>query len=150
MNMNPAQQQQQRKKQFLYGLGNVMLQRGVPLPPQLTGIPYPPAYDPSTSPWKSLEVSNQDVGVVRIGGKDVDLYRLWGTVLQSGGSAKVRHVVCCLGLQNDRHFPWNWKQRAASSHVDAVLRLHDEASYPRRTGLQADRSPSSPSHIIAA
>ena len=89
--MNPAGQLtlQQRKKQFLHGLGNVMLGRGVPLPPQLTGIPYPPAYDASQSPWRSLDISNADVGIVRIAGKDVDLYRLWGIVLQGGGSAKV-------------------------------------------------------------
>ena len=81
---------QQRKRQFLQGLGNLMLQRGVPLPPQLTGIPYPPTFDPSTSPWRSLELSNTDMGVVRLANKDVDLYRLWGLVLQTGGSAKVR------------------------------------------------------------
>ncbi|EKM60949.1 uncharacterized protein PHACADRAFT_83217 [Phanerochaete carnosa HHB-10118-sp] len=90
-NMNPAamQQQQQRKKQFLVGLGNVMLQRGVPLPPQLTGLPYPPGYDPSTSPWRSLEVSNADLGVFRLAGKDIDIFRLWALVLSSGGSMKL-------------------------------------------------------------
>lgn len=90
-NMNPAavQQQQQRRKQFLIGLGNVMLQRGVPLPPQLTGMPYPPGYDPSTSPWRSLEVSNADVGVFRLTGKDIDIFKLWALVLSAGGSMKV-------------------------------------------------------------
>ena len=92
--MNPAGQltPQQRRKQFLVGLGNVMLQRGVPLPPQLTGVPYPQAYDPTGSPWRSLDISNVDVGVVRIAGKDVDLYRLWAFVTQAGGSAKVRRA----------------------------------------------------------
>lgn len=91
--MNPQNSQlppQQRRKQFLYGLGNVMLQRGVPLPPQLTGIPYPPTYDPSASPWRTLDISNTDVGVVRLAGKEVDLYKLWALVQQAGGSAKVR------------------------------------------------------------
>ena len=89
--MNPTAQlaPQQRRKQFLYGLGNVMLQRGVPLPPQLTGVPYPATYDPSTSPWRSLEISNTDIGVVRLAGKEVDLYKLWALVQQAGGGTKV-------------------------------------------------------------
>ena len=92
--MNPGAQltPQQRRKQFLYGLANVMLQRGVPLPPELTGIPYPPTFDPSTSPWRSLEVSNADHGVIRLAGKDVDLYRFWAIVQQAGGSTKVRFI----------------------------------------------------------
>lgn len=90
---NPAamqqmmQQQQQKKRSFLSGVANVMLQRNVPLPPSLTGTPYPANYDPNTSPWKSLDVA--EIGVVRLAGKEVDLFRLWSYVLQAGGSTKV-------------------------------------------------------------
>ena len=90
--MNPAMQQshQTRKRNFLNGLGNVMLQRGMPLPPQLTGVQPPQTYDISASPWRSLDVSTADIGVVRLAGKDVDLFKLWALVQQAGGSAKVR------------------------------------------------------------
>lgn len=93
--MNPVaiqQGNQQKKRQFLHGLANITLQRGMPLPPQVTGVPYPPAYDPSTSPWRNLEYSNTDIGVVRLAGKDVDLYKLWAIVQQAGGGVKVSMV----------------------------------------------------------
>lgn len=83
------QSHQQRKRNFLHGLGSVMLQRGIPLPPQLTGVPYPTSIDPSTSPWRTLDVSSSDIGVVRLASKDVDLFKLWALVQQAGGSAKV-------------------------------------------------------------
>lgn len=73
-------------------MGNVMLQRGMPLPPQLTGVPYPSSYDPSTSPWRTLDVSTSDIGVVRLAGKDVDLFKFWALINQAGGSAKVSSV----------------------------------------------------------
>lgn len=94
--MQQQQQQQsqfQRKRSFLNGLANVMMQRNVPLPPRLTGVPYPPGYDPNTSPWRTLEVSNSELGIIRLAGKDVDLFKLWAVVLQSGGGAKVRRSV---------------------------------------------------------
>ncbi|KAI0824277.1 hypothetical protein BC628DRAFT_1323107 [Trametes gibbosa] len=80
---------QQRKRNWLQGLATLMVQRGTPLPPQLTGVPFPPSYDPSHMPWKSLEVSPTDIGIVRLAGRDVDLYKLWGLILQAGGGQKV-------------------------------------------------------------
>ncbi|RDX55986.1 hypothetical protein OH76DRAFT_586460 [Lentinus brumalis] len=90
--MNPpgptnADQFRARKRSWLQGLANLMAQRGMPLPPQLTGVPFPPQYDPAQMPWKSLEVSPADLGVVRLAGVDVDLFRLWGAILQHGGGA---------------------------------------------------------------
>ncbi|KAI0757114.1 hypothetical protein C8Q80DRAFT_1265086 [Daedaleopsis nitida] len=75
----------QRKRSWLQGLGTLMAQRNLPLPPQLTGVPFPPGYDPVNMPWKSLEVSPTDLGVIRLAGKDVDLFRLWGIVINNGG-----------------------------------------------------------------
>ncbi|KAI0079582.1 hypothetical protein K474DRAFT_1591869 [Panus rudis PR-1116 ss-1] len=83
------QQQQQRRRSWLSGLANVMVQRGTPLPPPLTGVAYPATYDPSTSPWRTLEVSSTDLGILRVAGKDVDLMKLWGLVIQAGGGIKV-------------------------------------------------------------
>ncbi|KAI0704912.1 hypothetical protein BC835DRAFT_1315745 [Cytidiella melzeri] len=92
-NMNPAPSQQQqfpqRKRAFLQRLGNLMVSRGTPLPPQLTGVPYPPTVDPSGSPWRTLDVSNSDIGVVRLASRDVDVFRLWLLVQQAGGGVKV-------------------------------------------------------------
>ncbi len=80
----------QRKRSWLNGLANLMAQRGMPLPPQLTGVPFPPNYDPANMPWKSLEVSPTDLGFIRLAGKDIDLYRLWGLVTGNGGGQLVR------------------------------------------------------------
>ncbi|KAI0335418.1 hypothetical protein GY45DRAFT_1431031 [Cubamyces sp. BRFM 1775] len=102
--MNPPQQQPQsqaamqqqqqqamvlRKRNWLNGLATLMVQRGTPLPPQLTGVPFPPNYDPANMPWKSLEVSPTDIGIVRIAGKDVDLFKLWTMIIQAGGGHKI-------------------------------------------------------------
>lgn len=90
---NHAMQQElvrQRKRSWLQGLATLMAQRLMPLPPQLTGVPFPPNYNPLDMPWKSLEVSHTDLGVIRLAGKDVDLFRLWGIVLGYGGGQAVR------------------------------------------------------------
>ncbi|KAI0670013.1 hypothetical protein C8Q78DRAFT_992406 [Trametes maxima] len=54
-------------------------------------------------PWKSLEVSHTDVGVIRLAGKDVDLFKLWGLIIQFGGGQKVsqRNAWSAVGQQFD-------------------------------------------------
>jgi SWI/SNF chromatin-remodeling complex subunit SWI1 len=94
---NPQLQMHQKRRQFLHGLGTLMAQRNTPLPPGLTGVPYPQNYDPNNSPWKMLEVSPVEPGYIRIAGKDVDLYRLWCIVYQHGGGMKVRIISADLG-----------------------------------------------------
>ncbi len=90
----PQQQSQQlqHKKQFLSGLANVHLARKDPLPPPLTGVPYPVGFDPTQSRWKSLEPSQTEPGSVMLAGKPVDLYKLYATVSAGGGWAKVSTV----------------------------------------------------------
>ena len=83
-------QQNQKRRQFIQTLGSIMLQRGQPLPQALTGVPIPPGIDPNASPWRSLEPSQSEVGVIRLAGKDLDLYRFFGIVFQNGGGMKVR------------------------------------------------------------
>ncbi|KAF9240916.1 hypothetical protein BU15DRAFT_87481 [Melanogaster broomeanus] len=61
---------QKQQRNFLAGLANIHNSRGSPLPPALTGIPYPPNYDPATSPWKNVECSNE-IGAFRLTGKDL-------------------------------------------------------------------------------
>ncbi|KAG0709014.1 hypothetical protein DFH29DRAFT_890137 [Suillus ampliporus] len=78
----------QRQRTFLIGLSNAHVTRA-PLPPALTGVPYPPNYDPTNSPWKSLDCPPGQLGVVRVGGKDIDLLKLWGIVCQLGGWPKL-------------------------------------------------------------
>ncbi|KAI6044986.1 hypothetical protein EDC04DRAFT_2637897 [Pisolithus marmoratus] len=77
------------KQRFLGGLATVHNSRGHPLPPALTGCAYPPGYDPTNSPWKNLDCSSGETGVFRLGGKDVDLWKLWNIVQELGGFAKV-------------------------------------------------------------
>ncbi|KAL4243558.1 hypothetical protein ABKN59_001121 [Abortiporus biennis] len=89
--MNAAamqQSQHQRKRSFLNGMANIMMQRRMPLPPALTGM-QTPGYDPNTSPWRSLEINPTELGTIRIAGRDVDLYKLWALVLQVGGGQKL-------------------------------------------------------------
>lgn len=87
--MQPTASLRQRQHGFLNGLANVMAKRNTPLPPALTGIPTP-NYDPNTTVWKMIEPSPTEVGSFRLAGKDVDLFKLWGLVLQHGGGAAVR------------------------------------------------------------
>ncbi|KAJ7071219.1 hypothetical protein C8F01DRAFT_1109570 [Mycena amicta] len=75
-----------RQTGFLNGLARIMQSRGSPLPPALTGVDTP-SFDPVTTTWKSLEIA--DVGVVRIAGRDVDLFKLWGLVGRSGGAQQL-------------------------------------------------------------
>lgn len=96
------QSHHQRKRSFLNGMANLMLQRGLPLPPNLTGIPYPQGYDPSNSPWRSLDVNTNDLGTVRLAGKDVDLFKLWALVQQLGGGQKVRYIHMLSGSAMNR------------------------------------------------
>lgn len=78
----------QRQMGFLNGVANVMIKLNTPLPPALTGVPAP-NYDPATSMFKVIEPSTE-VGAFRLVGRDVDLFKLWGLVMQNGGG----HAVC--------------------------------------------------------
>ncbi|GLB36297.1 putative ARID/BRIGHT DNA binding domain [Lyophyllum shimeji] len=73
----------QRQQGFLNGLANIMASMGTPLPPAITGV-HTPGYDPNTSKWKNLEPSSE-IGFIRVAGKDINLFKLWGSVFQSGG-----------------------------------------------------------------
>ncbi len=86
----PNLQIQQRYQGFLVGLANIMVKRNTPLPPQITGVPTP-QYDPHTSAFKSIELS-PEVGHFRLGGRDIDVFKLWGSIASSGGS---RVSKCC-------------------------------------------------------
>jgi SWI/SNF chromatin-remodeling complex subunit SWI1 len=86
-NFTPSDVAKHRQRTFLTGLAGAHAR--VPLPPALTGSPYPPNYDPTNSQWKYLDCPPGQPGVIRLGGKDIDLLRLWQMVTQLGGSQKV-------------------------------------------------------------
>lgn len=88
-----SQSQLQHKKHFLGGLAAIHLARRDPLPPGLTGVPYPAGFDPNQSKWKSLEPSQTEAGSVILAGKPVDLYKLWAAVNAGGGWVKVSTVL---------------------------------------------------------
>ena len=77
----------QRQQGFLQGLAGLMAKRNTPLPPSLTGIPYP-NYDPNNTLWSIIEPSSE-IGSFRLAGRDVDLFKLWGLVFQQGGGHMV-------------------------------------------------------------
>ncbi|KAI6133995.1 hypothetical protein EV401DRAFT_1909077 [Pisolithus croceorrhizus] len=110
------------KQSFLSRLAQFHITRGHPLPPALTGCPYPPGYDPTNSPWKNLDCPSGEIGIFRLGGKDVDLRKLWTTVWQRGGSSKVSQ-------QNGwpqiiRHFDLPDRIPSAGQHPTAALLAH--------------------------
>jgi SWI/SNF chromatin-remodeling complex subunit SWI1 len=78
----------QKQRSFLASLATIHHTRGSPLPPALTAVQYPPNYDPASSQWKALECSSEP-GAFRLGGKDIDLFKLWWIVYQFGGGQKV-------------------------------------------------------------
>lgn len=88
--VSPNLQLKQRQYGFLQGLHNLMAKRGAPLPPQLTGIPSP-TYDSTNTTWGIIECS-KEVGSFVLAGKDVDLFKLWGLAIQSGGGQSVSRV----------------------------------------------------------
>ena len=77
-----------QRRQFLAGLSYLMITKRTPLPSTLTGVPIL-TYDPHTSPWRFLTISTRGTGIIRLGGQDVDLYKLWISVFQAGGHEKV-------------------------------------------------------------
>lgn len=91
--LNPQHKAKQR--QFLITLGNFHIARKDPLPPALTGVQYPPGFDPAQaqSKWKSLELSQTEPGSVMLAGKPVDLFKLWAAVNSGGGWVKVRTTL---------------------------------------------------------
>ncbi|THH02915.1 hypothetical protein EW026_g62 [Hermanssonia centrifuga] len=113
------QSQQQRKRSFLQGVASIMAQRGTPLPPALTGAPYQ-GFDPATSMWRSLEVSGVDVGVVRLAGKDVDLFKLWALVQHHGGSTKLSQQVMWGQLLPQFDLPEQYMQPNGQPQSSAV------------------------------
>lgn len=88
----------QRQHGFLTGLANVMAKRNTPLPPSLTGIPSP-NYDPNTSPWSYIEPS-AEIGSFRLANQDVNLFKLWGLVMQHGGAQVVRGIPFSPGVSH--------------------------------------------------
>ncbi len=96
--LNPQHKNKQR--QFLGTLANFHLARKDPLPPTLTGIPYPPDFNPSQSKWRTLESSPTEAGSVMLAGKPVDLFKLWAAVNTGGGWAKVSIITVRLEFSN--------------------------------------------------
>ncbi|KAJ7597179.1 hypothetical protein C8J56DRAFT_1011680 [Mycena floridula] len=84
-NARPGQQNlKNRQHGFLNALSNIMAKRNTPLPPALTGVAAP-NYDPATSLFKIIEPS-AEVGAFRLAGRDIELFKLWGLVVQNGGA----------------------------------------------------------------
>ena len=79
-----------RRRQFFTSLAQAHFARGQPLPQQFTGL-NTPGFDPSSSPWNRLPLGN-DVGKLRINGRDVDLFALFGIIVHNKGCAKVLFI----------------------------------------------------------
>lgn len=111
----------QKQRGFLSNLATHHNSRGMPLPPALTGVPYPPNYDPANSCWKNLECVPGEIGIFRLGGKDIELLKLWAIVLQYGGGVKVC-VWCSNGFLSN---PFQVGQQNGWPHIIRNLDLPD-------------------------
>lgn len=79
------------KLPFLAMIAEVHNRRSTPLPPELTGVANA-SYDPSNSVFRTLELGGEQ-GVIRIQGQEIDLFKLWQTILTQGFSAKVQNKL---------------------------------------------------------
>ncbi|TFK57342.1 hypothetical protein OE88DRAFT_1651014 [Heliocybe sulcata] len=143
---NPALVLQQTKRRnFLNSLAQVHQARNAPLPPNLTGVPSA-TYDPTSSPWKALDISQTDAGVIRVAGKEVDLFRLWTLVNGAGGAQKLSEqngwptAVSYLGLPDQVPSPTGPQHVAPilSQYYNALFSAFDDV-YKRNVQAQQQR-----------
>lgn len=87
-NIGPLfQQDEQRGKPvLLHMLNEIYVRRGTPLPPALTGISSP-SWDPNHTLFK-FELGSER-GVLKIAGRDVDLFKFWQALFAGGLTQKV-------------------------------------------------------------
>lgn len=81
----------QRQRNFYSSLAQLMTTRGTPLPPGIVGFPWPQGYDPASSPFKVIEQGSEP-GFFRLAGKDVNLFKLWTTIMAAGGANKISQM----------------------------------------------------------
>ncbi|KXN89887.1 SWI/SNF chromatin-remodeling complex subunit sol1 [Leucoagaricus sp. SymC.cos] len=111
----------QRQQNFLNGLANVMAKRNTPLPPSLTGVPSP-NYDPNNSPWSYIEPSTE-VGSFRLANQDVNLFRLWGLVMQQGGAQVLKANNGWSAICAEFNLPEEFSQMQANGSASVALML---------------------------
>lgn len=92
----PPNAPDKQRGQFLAMLVQVLAQRGVVLPPFVTGQPNP-AWNPESGPLKHIQPATENrPGALRMPGAvpgragDLDLFKLWGAVTSGGGMQRVR------------------------------------------------------------
>ncbi|KAH9175523.1 hypothetical protein EDB89DRAFT_1947479 [Lactarius sanguifluus] len=117
--LNPQHKNKQR--QFLGTLANFHLACKDPLPPALTGIPYPLGFDPNQSKWKTLESSQTEAGSVMLAGKPVDLFKLWAAVHSGGGWAKLSQERLWPSMLQVFDLPETFSVNGAPTSVAQVL-----------------------------
>ena len=81
-----TQDEARGKPVLLRMIAELYNRKGTPLPPALTGV-QTPTWNPATSPFR-FELGSER-GVIKLGGQDVDLFKLWQILFASGLSAKV-------------------------------------------------------------
>ncbi|TFK41003.1 hypothetical protein BDQ12DRAFT_703844 [Crucibulum laeve] len=111
----------QRQQGFLHGLANVMLKRGTPLPSFLTGVGST-NQDASNPTWSMIEPSSE-VGGFRLAGKDVDLFKLWGLVVQHGGGQVLTSNNGWSAILPQFDLPENFPQPQVNGSTSVALML---------------------------
>lgn len=122
--LNP---QHKKQRQFLVTLANFHLALKDPLPPALTGVQYPPGFDPTQSKWKLLESSPTEPGSVLLAGKPVDLFKLWAAVNTGGGWAKFSQERLWPSILQVFDLPETFPMNGVPASVAQVLCQYYEA-----------------------
>lgn len=110
-----------RQQNFLNGLASVMAKRNTPLPPNLTGVPSP-NFDPNNSPWSYIEPS-AEIGSFRLANQDVNLFKLWGLVMQHGGAQALKANNGWSTICAEFNLPEEFSQMQANGSASVALML---------------------------
>jgi hypothetical protein len=103
-----------QRAQFLAMLSQVLAQRGIALPPFVTGQPNP-AYNPDSGPLKNVQpASDNRLGALRLPGAvpgrvgDIDLFKLWSAVTGAGGMQRVSFSFFLIVHSVNGHLDSSW------------------------------------------
>ncbi|KAH9486785.1 SWI/SNF chromatin-remodeling complex subunit sol1 [Psilocybe cubensis] len=118
---NPTNNQHSRRNAFFQGIATFMSKRNTPLPPSLTGIQVP-NYDPTNSPYSIIEPGSE-LGFFRLAGKEIDLWRLYGTVFQNGGGTVVSNANLWPKLLPAFDLPERFPEMQANNSASVAVML---------------------------
>ncbi|KAF8606249.1 hypothetical protein BDV93DRAFT_521082, partial [Ceratobasidium sp. AG-I] len=145
----PPNAPDKQRGQFLAMLSQVLAQRGVVLPPFVTGQPNP-AWNPESGPLKHIQPATENrPGALRMPGAvpgragDLDLFKLWSAVTSGGGMQRItsggqwENVANHIGLQLPPPLPGSTHMPAAQLAQLYFMLLSPLEEHMKRSAAQA-------------